>query len=78
MFPAQFRLEDDDMPLYDFLCARCSKRFEELIRSDSATPDCPVCAKHDEVARVPFAPVTVGKKSDIWPPPDIKSARRRR
>ncbi len=30
------------MPLYDFKCADCNARFEELVRGDE-TPRCPAC-----------------------------------
>jgi putative FmdB family regulatory protein len=60
------------MPLYDYACSRCSKQFEEMVRSDSPTPACPTCARTDEVTRIPFSRVLVGKKDDLRPP-DIKS-----
>jgi putative FmdB family regulatory protein len=30
------------MPLYDFNCRKCGKKFEELVRLGE-TPDCPKC-----------------------------------
>ena len=30
------------VPIYDFQCRRCSKRFEQLVRPGQA-PDCPAC-----------------------------------
>jgi putative FmdB family regulatory protein len=60
------------MPLYDYACGRCSKQFEEIVRNEGATPACPTCAQSDEVARIPFSRVLVGKKEDLRPP-DIKS-----
>ena len=34
------------MPLYEFACRRCDRRFEELVRRGE-TPSCPGCASHD-------------------------------
>lgn len=31
------------MPIYEFECARCQVRFEELIDSDAQAPACPSC-----------------------------------
>ena len=56
------------MPLYEFVCSRCSKTFEELVYAHSSTPACPVCAETDKVERVAFARVSVGKKEDLRPP----------
>lgn len=56
------------MPLYEFLCSRCSKTFEELVYAGAATPVCPACALSDEVARVPFGKVSFGKKENLNPP----------
>lgn len=55
------------MPLYDFVCSRCSKNFEEIIYG-TRTPACPTCAQTDEVSRIPFGSVTVGRKEDLRPP----------
>lgn len=60
------------MPLYEYVCNRCSKHFEELVPQLGPTPPCPTCDQHDAVAHIPFAAVTVGKKEDLRPP-DIKS-----
>ena len=30
------------MPIYDFKCSSCSKRFEQLVKPGE-TPDCPAC-----------------------------------
>jgi putative FmdB family regulatory protein len=65
------------MPLYEYECRRCSKRFEEISYDLAARPACPTCAQHDEVTRIPFARVMVGKKEDLRPP-DIKSFSRPR
>jgi len=56
------------MPLYEFQCARCGKPFEELVYDLSHAPECPGCSKNDEVTRVPFGNVTVGRKEDLRPP----------
>jgi putative FmdB family regulatory protein len=31
------------MPLYEYLCRRCAKRFELLVRSSRARASCPHC-----------------------------------
>ena len=31
------------MPIYEFECAKCQCRFEELIDSDAPVPACPSC-----------------------------------
>jgi putative FmdB family regulatory protein len=31
------------VPIYDYACAACDERFEELVRSDSPPPPCPAC-----------------------------------
>jgi len=43
------------MPMYEFVCAKCDKQFEELVGSGE-TPACPACAA-PEVERVPFSRV---------------------
>ena len=48
-----------------------------LISNDAATPECPTCAKHDQVSRIRFARVRVGTKEDLRPP-NIKVPRPRR
>jgi putative FmdB family regulatory protein len=65
------------MPLFEFNCARCGKPFEELVFDTSSAPACPVCSKTDEVTRIPFGKVTVGRKEDLRPP-FIKGTRPRR
>ncbi len=33
------------MPIYEYACSDCSRRFEELVLSSAApTPDCPDCS----------------------------------
>jgi putative FmdB family regulatory protein len=65
------------MPLYEFSCARCLCDFEEVVRDLTTRPDCPKCGQSDEVGRIPFARVSVGKKDDLSPP-NIKGTRRPR
>ncbi|MEK6278083.1 MAG: zinc ribbon domain-containing protein [Actinomycetota bacterium] len=31
------------MPIYEFKCAECGSRFEELVASGAGTPACPSC-----------------------------------
>jgi putative FmdB family regulatory protein len=56
------------MPIYEYTCARCSKQFEEFVFTGAATPACPTCAQTDEVARIPFGKVMVGRKENLRPP----------
>ncbi|MFN3484750.1 MAG: FmdB family zinc ribbon protein [Planctomycetota bacterium] len=35
------------MPLYEYLCGRCERRFERLVRSSDAAVDCPECGSRD-------------------------------
>lgn len=65
------------MPLFEYACARCSKNFEELVFDSTPTPACPACSKTDQVERVLFAKLTLGKKEDLRPP-FIKGTRPRR
>ena len=43
------------MPIYEYMCSQCGKRFEKLVRriadADNATPACPDCG-HDDTQRV--------------------------
>lgn len=66
------------MPLYEYTCGRCSEQFEELVTNEATTPACPQCEQSDRVERIAFAQVTLGKKRKVWPPPDLKAARRPR
>lgn len=63
------------MPIYEYVCAGCSKSFEEIVLNSDARPACPSCDRSDAVARVPFGRVSVGKKENLRPP-DIKSRTR--
>ena len=56
------------MPLYEYVCGRCSKNFEEIVSKDAATPACPQCAQDDQVSRIAFAPLRIAKKEDLRPP----------
>ena len=35
------------MPIYEFECAQCGCRFEELVASGAGTPACPDCGSID-------------------------------
>ncbi len=35
------------MPIYDFACATCDDKFEELVRSDAPPPACPTCGNEE-------------------------------
>jgi len=35
------------VPIYDFACASCDERFEELLRSDAPAPACPSCGAEE-------------------------------
>jgi putative FmdB family regulatory protein len=64
------------MPLYEYVCGRCSEHFEEIVYAHTTPPVCPSCGQPDEVERIPFSRVMFGKKEDLRPP-DIKAIRRR-
>lgn len=65
------------MPLYEFVCARCAKSFEELVSESSGAPQCPQCDQVDQVERIPFGKVMFGKKENLRPP-FIKGTKPRR
>ena len=52
------------MPLYDYLCKKCDKTSELLIRSSSSVPACPHCGS-EELQRLLSAPVAPGKSAGI-------------
>jgi putative FmdB family regulatory protein len=56
------------MPIYEYLCARCGNRFEEIVPSSSSpAPDCPECgAKRPE--RLISAPGAVGGRAGSGAP----------
>lgn len=39
------------MPLYEYQCRACGKRFEELVSASGPAPACPACQSPD-VARI--------------------------
>lgn len=41
------------MPIYDFICLKCSARFEELVSSDKVKPVCPDCRSRDTEKQLP-------------------------
>lgn len=60
------------MPMYEYVCARCSKEFEEIVSNAAATPACPNCKETDQVEKVPLSRV---RKSKEFRPPFIKTNR---
>lgn len=38
---------DQPVPIYDFACATCDDKFEELVRSDAPPPACPSCGNEE-------------------------------
>ena len=55
------------MPLYDFECKACGRRFEELVFDGDANPPCPVCGCTD-VYQLPASPSPMpGQHSASWP-----------
>ena len=55
------------MPLYEYVCERCGKEFEEMVSLNAATPNCPSCAEADQVKRV-LSQLRLGKKENLNPP----------
>ena len=53
------------MPLYEYVCRKCSREFEELVMGDSQ-PTCPSCQSKD-LERV-LSVVAVGKGTPELPP----------
>ena len=47
------------MPLYEYVCQKCSHPFEELVSSTSARPPCPACTSQ-RVERV-LSVVSIGR-----------------
>ena len=55
------------MPLYEYVCEGCGKEFEEMVSLNAAAPNCPSCAKADQVKRV-LSQLRLGKKENLNPP----------
>jgi putative FmdB family regulatory protein len=53
------------MPLFEYTCADCGKRFEVLMR-DGVTPACPVC--RSERVEKQLSAFAVGASSSAAPP----------
>jgi putative FmdB family regulatory protein len=58
------------VPLYEYVCRKCSRQFEELVLGD-AKPVCPSC-KSDDLERI-LSVVAVGKAQSDVPPPQCSS-----
>lgn len=56
------------MPVYEYVCRKCSHPFEELVSSQSAAVSCPAC-RSDEVTKV-LSVVSVGKSDGARSIPD--------
>lgn len=49
------------MPIYDYQCAQCGHRFEQVVKPDESPP-CPSCGAADPKRMFPFsASVSTGK-----------------
>jgi putative FmdB family regulatory protein len=59
------RAEDKPVPLYEYVCRKCSRQFEELVFGD-AKPSCPACQSND-LERV-LSVISVGKGQPDLPP----------
>jgi putative FmdB family regulatory protein len=40
------------MPMFEFICRKCSEEFEELVFSSHETVDCPSCGSDDVTKKV--------------------------
>ena len=57
------------MPLYDFVCESCDRRFEDLVRRDEI-PECPQCGSAKKVERqLPVFAVKSGGGAPSAPEP---------
>jgi putative FmdB family regulatory protein len=61
------RREEQTMPLYEYVCGRCTKSFDELVSQRAATPACPTCAQRGEVTRVLFARLMIAEEREPEP-----------
>jgi putative FmdB family regulatory protein len=62
------------MPIYEFACAPCGKKFEDLIirKSDEAEVKCPACGSQDvsrQMSRPAAARTGGGGGGSFSPPP---------
>ena len=60
------------MPIYEYVCKKCNKKFEELVRSPSSTAKiaCPECgSKQTARALSTFAVADSAAKGSSEPPP---------
>jgi putative FmdB family regulatory protein len=55
-------LSSGAMPIFDFRCASCGHRFEELVRGDQA-PTCPSCAAANAERQFPLSVAVSTPKS---------------
>jgi putative FmdB family regulatory protein len=62
------------MPLYDFICAACSHRFEAFLRSGETSAPCPEC-ECGGVTRMPALPSSCGHNT--MKNPAIKEEKRK-
>lgn len=53
------------MPLYEYVCRKCSRQFEELVFGN-AKPNCPSC-QSDDLERV-LSVIAIGKERSEPPP----------
>jgi putative FmdB family regulatory protein len=52
------------VPIYEYRCTACGKRFEELVRADAGSPQCENCGSED-VERLLSAFATEWKPSIV-------------
>jgi putative FmdB family regulatory protein len=43
-------IEEDNMPIFEFICKKCSEKFETLVLNDAERVECPKC-KNGEVSK---------------------------